>query len=100
MTHSKKSPVFAQHHFNNTYNCTAVMNKKFLNQTEAMRTAFDKIEDARIKAARERAWRHIDMISASRDNSAINPQRYNFFLFLSTNVFWGNISTFCFVMKR
>ncbi|CAG9536014.1 unnamed protein product [Cercopithifilaria johnstoni] len=38
------------------------------------RTAIDKIEAARSKAVRERAWRHIDMISSSADNAAIKSQ--------------------------
>uniref|UniRef100_A0A915PSA5 BZIP domain-containing protein n=1 Tax=Setaria digitata TaxID=48799 RepID=A0A915PSA5_9BILA len=39
-----------------------------------LKTAVDKMEAARLKAIRERAWRHIDMISSSTDNAAIKSQ--------------------------
>lgn len=39
-----------------------------------VRTATDKMEAARLKAIRERAWRHIDMISSNADNTAIKSQ--------------------------
>ncbi|OZC05944.1 hypothetical protein X798_07080 [Onchocerca flexuosa] len=38
------------------------------------RTAIDKMEAARLKAVRERAWRHIDMISSGADSTAIKSQ--------------------------
>ncbi|MCP9257316.1 BMA-ATF-6, isoform a [Dirofilaria immitis] len=38
------------------------------------RTAIDKMEAARLKALRDRAWRHIDMISSNADNTVIKSQ--------------------------
>ncbi|VDK77455.1 unnamed protein product [Litomosoides sigmodontis] len=43
-------------------------------ENRQQRTAVDKIEAARLKAVRERAWRHIDMISSSADSTAIKSQ--------------------------
>lgn len=47
-----------------------------MNMCTIFRTALDKMEDARIKAARERVWRHIDMISTNGDSSAMKPKLY------------------------
>uniref|UniRef100_A0A1I8EEU0 BZIP domain-containing protein n=2 Tax=Wuchereria bancrofti TaxID=6293 RepID=A0A1I8EEU0_WUCBA len=43
-------------------------------ENRQQRTANDKIEAARLKAIRERTWRHIDMISSTADNTAIKSQ--------------------------
>uniref|UniRef100_A0A0R3S2P6 BZIP domain-containing protein n=1 Tax=Elaeophora elaphi TaxID=1147741 RepID=A0A0R3S2P6_9BILA len=43
-------------------------------ENRQQRTAIDKMEAARLKAVRERAWRHIDMISSNVDNAAIKSQ--------------------------
>ncbi|VDO32955.1 unnamed protein product [Brugia timori] len=43
-------------------------------ENRQQRTANDKMEAARLKAIRERTWRHIDMISSTADNTAIKSQ--------------------------
>ncbi|KAK6111867.1 hypothetical protein QQG55_45365 [Brugia pahangi] len=43
-------------------------------ENRQQRTANDKMEAARLKAIRERTWRHIDMISSTVDNTAIKSQ--------------------------
>ncbi|KAL3989402.1 hypothetical protein ACH3XW_27525 [Acanthocheilonema viteae] len=48
--------------------------RKMDRENRRQRTAIDKMEAARLKAVRERAWRHIDMISSSADNTAIKSQ--------------------------